>query len=149
MKLKYILVYIKYLFQECDWGVSADWLHSWLRSCWLPMTCLQKFHLAFTACLMRWMRAQDILVTQWHPKGLQEVVSTYTCTACLAERRPKARSLCMCSKYASGLPYRVKWRCRCFAAPLWETLHTALNLHFCIFHGGNRTYERSPGVTGV
>lgn len=33
----------------------------------------RSFHLAFSVCWMRWQRAQDNLVTQWHPKGLPEL----------------------------------------------------------------------------
>lgn len=32
----------------------------------------RSFQLAFSVCWMRWQRAQDNLVTQWHPKGLPE-----------------------------------------------------------------------------
>lgn len=33
----------------------------------------RSFQLAFSVCWMRWQRAQDNLVTQWHPKGLPEL----------------------------------------------------------------------------
>lgn len=33
----------------------------------------RSFQLAFSVCWMRWQRARDNLVTQWHPKGLPEL----------------------------------------------------------------------------
>lgn len=38
----------------------------------------RSFQLAFSVCWMRWQRAQDNPVTQWHPKGLPELSCNHT-----------------------------------------------------------------------
>lgn len=76
----------------------------------VPMTCW----LAFTKCAIHWLRAQDIFLTQWHPKELQKISLqthlTYNCVntaiMCISKSRQHISIASGAARNFTALPRR-------------------------------------------